>query len=144
MTDGKYRETIGRTVEVTFTHKKIFDGGGEFAHVKIRLEPLPRGTGIQFVNDVKQASIPDNMIGGVEEGIREAAKTGVLNGGHVVDFSATLIDGAYHEVDSQLEHVQLGWTGCIVGWHAQSRAEAVAYLVARCTQKSGLSALGVP
>jgi len=56
MTEGRYRETISRSVEVTFTHKKIFDQGGEFAHVKVRLEPLPRGAGIQFANDVKQGT----------------------------------------------------------------------------------------
>jgi len=69
---------------------------------------------------VKQASIPDNMIGGVEEGIREAAKTGVLNGGHVVDFRATLIDGAYHEVDSNWSTFSLAGQGAL--WDGMRKA----------------------
>ena len=120
MPDGPYRETISRTVEVTFTHKKIFDQGGEFAHVKIRLEPLPRGAGIQFVNDVAQGHIPEHMIGGVEEGLREAAKTGVLNGGEVVDFKVTLLDGAYHEVDSNWRTFSLAGQGAL--WDGMRKA----------------------
>jgi elongation factor G len=100
MPEQSYRETISRTVEVEFTHKRLIGGGGEFANVKIRLEPLPRGTGVEFVNDVRNGCVPDQMIGGVEEGIREAAKAGVLNGGTVVDFRVTLTDGKYHEIDS--------------------------------------------
>jgi elongation factor G len=100
MQSGKHREAISRTVEVDFTHKKQIGGAGEFAKVRIRLEPLPRGAGIEFVNEVRVGSVPTRMIGGVEEGIREAAKAGVLDGGPVVDFKATLIGGAYHELDS--------------------------------------------
>ena len=86
MQDGKFLETISRSSEVEFTHKKIFaDGWGEFANVRLRLEPLPRGAGIQFVNQAEGGVVPADMIGGVEEGIREAAKTGVLEGGPVVD-----------------------------------------------------------
>jgi elongation factor G len=82
MQGEKYRETISRSAEVEFTHKKIFDDGwGEFANIRLRLEPLPRGAGIQFVNQTEGGIVPANMIGGVEEGIREAAKTGVLEGG---------------------------------------------------------------
>ena len=101
MPQGERRsETISHTVEVSFTHNKIIGGGGEFAKVTIRLEPLAHGTGIQFMSEVLAGNVPDQMIGGVEEGIREAAKTGVLEGGPVVDFRATLVDGAYHEIDS--------------------------------------------
>src|SRR5208282_6796883 len=94
MQDGKYLETITQSVEVDFTHKKIIGGGGEFAKVKIRLEPLLRGAGIQFESVVRDGSVPAECIGGVGEGIRKAAKTGVLAGGRVVDFKATLIGGA--------------------------------------------------
>jgi elongation factor G len=112
MTEREKRpETISRTVEIDFTHKKQIGGGGEFARVKIRLEPLPRGTGIQFVNEVRDGAVPKQMIGGVEEGIREAAKTGVLEGGPVVDFKATLIDGAYHETDSNWHTFSLAARG---------------------------------
>ena len=111
MQDSKRRETISRSVEVDFTHKKICGGNGEFAKVRIRLEPLPRGAGVQFVNEVKHGNVPDNMIGGVEEGIREASKEGVLEGGPVVDFKATLVDGAYHEIDSNWRTFSLAAQG---------------------------------
>ena len=112
MTQEKKRsETISRAIEVEFTHKKVIGGGGEFAKVKIRLEPLPRGIGIQFASDLKTGTVPDRMIGGVEEGIREAAKTGDLEGGPVVDFKATLIDGAYHDVDSNWRTFSLAAQG---------------------------------
>jgi elongation factor G len=84
----KRSETISRTVEIDFTHKKQIGGRGEFARIKIRLEPLPRGTGVEFVNEVRDGAVPEHMVGGVEEGIREAAKTGVLEGWPVVDFKA--------------------------------------------------------
>ena len=116
----KRSETISRTVEVDFSHKKLIAGGGEYARVKIRLEPLPRGAGIQFVNNVKGGNVPDRMIGGVEEGIREAAKTGVLEGGPVVDFKATLIDGAYHEVDSNWRTFNLAAQGAF--WDGMRKA----------------------
>ena len=98
--EEKRSETISGTAEVDYTHKKQIGGAGEFAKVRIRLEPLPRGTGIQFVNEAPVGVVPDEMVGGVEEGIREAAKTGVLEGGLIVDVKVTLIDGAYHYLDS--------------------------------------------
>lgn len=104
-------ETIGRTVEATFIHKKIFGGGGEFAKVTIRFEPLPPGSGIQFMSDMPGPNVPEHMIGGVEEGVRQAAKTGILEGGPVVDFKATLIDGAYHEIDSNWQAFSLAAQG---------------------------------
>jgi elongation factor G len=121
MTQREWRsETISRTVEVSFTHKRIIGGGGEFAKVTIRLEPLPRGTGIQFVSDVPTGNVPEQMIGGVEEGIRKAAKTGVLEGGPVVDFNAILIDGAYHEIDSSWRTFSLASQGAF--WDGMRKA----------------------
>lgn len=116
----KRSETISRAVEVDFTHKKLIGGGGEYARVKIRLEPLPRGSGIQFANEASGGNVPDRMVGGVEEGIREAAKTGVLDGGPVVDVKATLIDGAYHEVDSNRRTFHLAAQGAF--WNAMRKA----------------------
>ena len=100
MREGSYRETISHTAEAEFTHKKILGGGGEFAKVVIRLEPLERGAGIEFVNLLPFGAIRDADVEGVEEGIRSAARTGVLYGYPVVDFRATLLDGAYHRADS--------------------------------------------
>jgi elongation factor G len=118
-------ETITRTVEVSSVHKKIIEGGsaplrGEFAKVTIRLEPLSRGTGIQFVNGAPPGSVPEEMIGGVEEGIREAAKSGVLEGHPVVDFKATLLNGAYHEVDSNWHTFSLAAQSAF--WDGQRKA----------------------
>ena len=120
MPEGKYPETISRSVEVDFTHKKQIGGAGEFAKVRIRLEPLPRGAGVQFVNEVRRGAVPDRMIGGVEEGIREASKRGVLNGGPVVDFKASLTDGAYHEIDSNWHAFSLAAQGAF--WNGMRKA----------------------
>lgn len=100
MPSTAYRETISRTVEVEFVHSKVMGGNGEFAVVKIRLEPLERGSGIQFVSEAGPYAMPECFIGGVEEGIREAAKAGIIGGYPVVDIKATLLDGKYHEIDS--------------------------------------------
>jgi translation elongation factor EF-G len=93
-------ETITRTVEIDFAHKKLIAGGGEFAKVILRMEPLPIGSGLQFVNDVADDVIPGKWAGGVQDGIDEASKTGVLAGHPVNDLRVTLIGGAYHDVDS--------------------------------------------
>lgn len=114
MNSGRHRETISRTVEVRYSHKKQVRGGGEYALVKLRLEPLPRGAGIQFVNAVKGDVVPASWVGGVEEGIRKAAAAGILSGGPVEDVRVTLLDGAYHERDSS--------------WHSFSLAAQKAFL----------------
>jgi elongation factor G len=119
MEKGRF-ETITRTAEASFVHSKVFDGGGEFAKVTIRLEPLPRGTGIQFISEAPSGFVPEEMIGGVEEGIQEAAKAGVLEGHPVTDFKAVLIDGAYHEIDSSWRTFNLAAQGAF--WAGQRRA----------------------
>ncbi|HEX3429589.1 MAG TPA: hypothetical protein VHT03_01780 [Rhizomicrobium sp.] len=93
-------ETITCSAEATYTHKKVFDGGGEFAKVTLRLEPLPSGGGFEFVNAALPLAIPIEFIEGVEEGIKRAAETGIVSGGPVIDLRVTLLDGAYHEMDS--------------------------------------------
>jgi len=95
-----YRETITRTSEIDYTHKKQSGGSGQFARVKIRFEPLPAGSGFEFENDVVGGSVPKEYIPGVEKGLKGSVDNGVLAGFPVIDFKATLFDGAYHDVDS--------------------------------------------
>jgi len=95
-----YRETIARTVEHDYTHKKQTGGSGQFARVKLRFEPLPPGGGYEFENDVVGGSVPREYVPGVVKGLDSARHTGVLAGFPVIDFKVTLIDGDYHDVDS--------------------------------------------
>ena len=95
-----YRETISRTVEIDYTHKKQTGGSGQFARVKIRFEPLPSGSGYQFENKVVGGNVPREYIPGVQKGLLSALDNGVLTGFPVTDLKAELYDGAYHDVDS--------------------------------------------
>ncbi|NLT96637.1 MAG: elongation factor G [Christensenellaceae bacterium] len=95
-----YRETIRKAVRATGLYKKQTGGKGQYGHVVIELEPLEPGAGYEFVDKIVGGVIPKEYIPAVDEGIREAAKNGVLAGYEVVDFRATLVDGSYHEVDS--------------------------------------------
>ena len=97
-----YRETIRRAADVDYVHKKQTGGSGQFARVKIRFEPLAAGEGFQFENAVTGGNIPREYIPGVEKGLNEARNTGVLAGYPMIDFKATLFDGAYHDVDSSV------------------------------------------
>jgi len=95
-----YRETLSRPVTIQYTHKKQTGGAGQFAEVKIEFEPLPAGEGFVFENDVVGGSIPKEFIPSVEKGLRAQKDSGLLAGFPVIDFKATLVDGKYHEVDS--------------------------------------------
>ncbi|RKX54532.1 MAG: elongation factor G [Thermotoga sp.] len=95
-----YKETIRKKAISEHKHKKQTGGHGQYGHVKIEMEPLPRGGGFEFVDKIVGGVIPKNFIPSVEKGIREAMKKGVLAGYPVVDVKVTLFDGSYHEVDS--------------------------------------------
>ena len=95
-----YRETIRARAQAEGKHKKQTGGRGQFGVARIRLEPLARGSGFEFVNDIFGGSIPKNWIPSVEKGIVEAANRGYLAGYPVVDFRVSLYDGQYHDVDS--------------------------------------------
>jgi len=95
-----YRETIRARAEAQGKHKKQTGGHGQYGDCWIKLEPLARGSGFEFVNDIFGGAIPKNYIPAVEKGIVEAASKGYLAGYPVVDFRVILFDGSYHEVDS--------------------------------------------
>jgi elongation factor G len=97
-----YREAITSNSEVDYIHKKQSGGAGQFARVKIQFEPLKRGEGFVFENKIVGGSIPKEYIPGVEKGLENIKQTGVLAGYPVIDFKATLIDGAFHDVDSSV------------------------------------------
>jgi elongation factor G len=95
-----YRETIRAKAEAQGRHKKQTGGHGQFGDCKIRLEPLPRGGGFEFGNEVFGGAIPKGFIPAIEKGVVESAARGYLAGFPVVDFKAVVYDGSYHEVDS--------------------------------------------
>jgi elongation factor G len=95
-----YRETVRAKAQGHGRHKKQTGGHGQFGDCKIRIEPMERGGGFEFVNDIFGGSIPRQFVPAVERGIQESAARGYLAGYPVVDFRAVVYDGSYHDVDS--------------------------------------------
>jgi elongation factor G len=95
-----YRETIKAATEAHGRHKKQTGGHGQFGDCKIKVEPLPRGSDFEFVDDIFGGSIPRQFIPAVEKGIQETRVRGYLAGYPMVDFRVTVYDGSYHDVDS--------------------------------------------
>ena len=96
-----YRETLRRKVEkAEYTHKKQSGGSGQYAKIIIQVEPLPAGSGYEFVNGVTGGRIPKEYIPAVDAGVKDAMQFGVLAGYPVENVRVTLVDGAYHDVDS--------------------------------------------
>ncbi|MGO9173042.1 MAG: elongation factor G [Rhodomicrobium sp.] len=95
-----YRETITRKQEVDYTHKKQTGGTGQFARVKLVLEPQEQGAGFVFESKIIGGSVPKEYIPGVEKGVKSVLENGILAGFPMLDLKVSLIDGAYHEVDS--------------------------------------------
>lgn len=95
-----YRETITKAAEAQGRHKKQSGGRGQFGDCWIRLKPLPRGSGYEFIDAIKGGVIPGKFVPSVDKGIREAAQRGIVAGYPLVDFAAECFDGSYHAVDS--------------------------------------------
>jgi len=105
-----YRETITARVEAHGRHKKQTGGHGQFGDCKIKMEPLPRGSEFEFVDEIFGGAIPRQFIPAVEKGIQESRLRGYLAGFPVVDFRVVLYDGSYHDVDSnELSFKTAGW-----------------------------------
>ena len=97
-----YRESLGRKVEIDYTHKKQTGGTGQFARVIITFEPGEPGSGFVFENQIVGGAIPKEYIPGVEKGLESAKESGLLAGFPLIDFKATLTDGKFHDVDSSV------------------------------------------
>ena len=98
-----YREAMTAPAEIDYSHKKQSGGTGQFARVKIQFEPLPDGeAGFVFESDIKGGAVPKEYIPGVTKGIESVMNNGIIAGFPVIGVKATLIDGAYHEVDSSV------------------------------------------
>lgn len=104
-----YRETVTAAAEGHHRHKKQTGGAGQFGEVYLRIEPLPRGTGFQFVDEVKGGAIPHNFMPAVEKGVHMAMEQGVIAGYPVVDLKVIVYDGKHHTVDSkEIAFIQAG------------------------------------
>ena len=97
-----YRETITKPTTIDYTHKKQSGGAGQFAKVVMDFEPLEKGEGVVFESKIVGGRVPREYIPGVEKGIKSSTETGFLAGFPVIDFKCTLVDGAFHDVDSSV------------------------------------------
>jgi len=118
-----YKETILETAEAEGKYIRQSGGRGQYGHVWIKVEPLERGKGFEFVNKIKGGIIPSEYIPAVQKGVKEAAARGVLAGYPVVDFKATLYDGSFHDVDSSESAFKIA--GSISFQDATKRAKLV-------------------
>jgi elongation factor G len=107
-----YREKITMKAEVDYTHKKQSGGAGQFARIKVIFEPLEPGEGFIFENKIVGGSVPREYIPAVEKGLEAAKETGPLIGFPMIDFKATLVDGAYHDVDSSALAFEIAAKAC--------------------------------
>ena len=107
-----YRETILKNAEFDYTHKKQSGGAGQFARVKISIEPLEPGKGREIENKIKGGSIPKEFIPGVEKGIETVSDAGILAGFPIIDYKVTILDGLHHDVDSSVLAFELASRQC--------------------------------
>jgi len=97
-----YRETVTKKADVDYTHKKQTGGSGQFARVKMTIEPNEAGKGFEFENKVVGGNVPKEYVPGVQKGVQSVVDSGVLAGFPMLDIKVTLTDGAYHDVDSSV------------------------------------------
>ncbi|OFW72132.1 MAG: translation elongation factor G [Alphaproteobacteria bacterium RBG_16_64_48] len=97
-----FRETVSKRADVDYTHKKQTGGSGQFARVKMTIEPNEQGKGFEFENKVVGGNVPKEYIPGVQKGVQSVVESGVLAGFPMLDVKVTLTDGAYHDVDSSV------------------------------------------
>ncbi|MDX2050106.1 MAG: elongation factor G [Rickettsiaceae bacterium] len=97
-----YRETISKSTEIDFTHKKQSGGAGQFARIKLVFEPLEPGSGFVFESKIVGGAVPKEFIPGVSKGLENIKENGIIAGYPLIDFKATLVDGAFHDVDSSV------------------------------------------
>ncbi len=107
-----YRETILGSAEADYTHKKQSGGAGQFARVKLQLEPLDPGKGREVENKIKGGAIPKEFIPGVEKGIESVSDNGILAGFPIIDYKVTIVDGLHHDVDSSVLAFELASRQC--------------------------------
>ena len=108
-----YRESLAKPVDVDYTHKKQSGGSGQFGRVKVKVEPGERGQGVIFNDEIKGGNIPREFIPAIEKGFREQAESGYLIGFPIIDFTITLYDGAYHDVDSSAIAFEIAGRGAM-------------------------------
>jgi elongation factor G len=108
-----YRETIGREIEHTYTHKKQSGGSGQFAEVKLVISPTEPGEGYSFESRIVGGTVPKEYVPGVEKGIKSVMDSGPLAGFPVIDFKVALVDGKYHDVDSSVLAFEIASRMCM-------------------------------
>ena len=107
-----YRETILNSAEFDYTHKKQSGGAGQFARVKLTVEPLEPGKGREIESKIKGGAIPKEFIPGVEKGVETVADGGILAGFPLIDYKVTILDGLHHDVDSSVLAFELASRQC--------------------------------
>ncbi len=107
-----YRETILSPAENDYTHKKQSGGAGQFARVKLTVEPLEPGKGREIESKIKGGAIPKEFIPGVEKGVETVADGGILAGFPLIDYKVTIVDGLHHDVDSSVLAFELASRQC--------------------------------
>jgi elongation factor G len=107
-----YREKLGRAATIDYTHKKQTGGTGQFARIKVEFSPGEPGTGFVFENEIVGGAVPKEFVPGVVKGFTSEKENGLLAGFPVIDFTARLVDGAYHDVDSSVLAFEIAARAC--------------------------------
>lgn len=118
-----YRETITKTCEISYTHKKQTGGSGQFAKIELTFEPGEQGSGFVFEDTVVGGNVPKEYIPGVKKGLLMAKETGIVAGFPVLDFKVTLTDGGYHDVDSSVMAFEIAAKSAFKDGMAKSGAQ---------------------